>query len=323
MTSNAVCSSAASPAAAPAATPGAATATGAAAVMPHSSSIFFFSSTSSRTDIFPSSVNTLSTPLAQPSRFPPRVLPRPAPRPPRSSLRRPSLRRPRLLRLSFVCWLFDRLSLGLWLRASASGAGSSAASASSLSPPSCSIRASSRPWRSWSGAVTSPTIPYSGAAIAPSTCPRSTSAGGSFASSSTSSAPTPALEDAAAHREHVVSVRRRRAPSQRRPGRRPIEEGDRGRPVEQREQRRPRPRLGRAACQRVLDDGEPRPVPEQLFAQRRRSASSSARGSPRRSACRPPSAARSAPRRSVPFSFSALSHLLERLGPREAGRIDA
>src|SRR5919106_1175440 len=65
-TSNSVCSSpsaAPSPAAAGAA-PGAATATGAAAVTPHSSSIFFFSSTRSRTVIFPSSSNTLSTALA-------------------------------------------------------------------------------------------------------------------------------------------------------------------------------------------------------------------------------------------------------------------
>ena len=44
------------------AAPGAATATGAAAVTPHSSSILFFSSTSSRTDIFPSSSKILSTP---------------------------------------------------------------------------------------------------------------------------------------------------------------------------------------------------------------------------------------------------------------------
>src|SRR5918999_1645909 len=56
-TSNSVCSS-------PGAAPGAATATGAAAVTPHSSSIFFFSSTRSRTVIFPSSSKTLSTPLA-------------------------------------------------------------------------------------------------------------------------------------------------------------------------------------------------------------------------------------------------------------------
>src|SRR5436190_7026785 len=47
-----------SPAAAP---PGAATATGAAAVMPHSSSIFFFSSTSSSTDMLPSCSKTVST----------------------------------------------------------------------------------------------------------------------------------------------------------------------------------------------------------------------------------------------------------------------
>src|SRR5436190_11149408 len=59
-TSKEVFSSAAapSPATAP---PGAATATGAAAVMPHSSSIFFFSSTSSRTDMLPSCSKTVST----------------------------------------------------------------------------------------------------------------------------------------------------------------------------------------------------------------------------------------------------------------------
>src|SRR3954464_10060538 len=66
---------------------------------------------------------------------------------------------------------------------SAAGAGASAAP----SPPSCSIRASIRPCRFCSGAVTRPMIAFSGPMIAPSTWPRSTSSGGSVASLVTSS----------------------------------------------------------------------------------------------------------------------------------------
>src|SRR3954452_770787 len=102
-TSNSDCSSAAAPSPpAAAAAPGAATATGAAAVTPHSSSIFFFSSTRSRTVIFPSSSNTLSTPVAAitPPWFPARrtrpprllALQRFLPRPPRRRLLAPRLR---------------------------------------------------------------------------------------------------------------------------------------------------------------------------------------------------------------------------------------
>src|SRR5207249_7314638 len=90
-------------------------------------------------------------------------------------------------------------------RSAASEAGSSAAASACGSEPlagasdasdvspcsrSCSIRASSSPYRSCSGAVKSPTIAVSGAVIAPSSCERSTSNGGSFASDSISPAAT-------------------------------------------------------------------------------------------------------------------------------------
>ncbi len=52
----------------------------------------------------------------------------------------------------------------------------------------CSMRASMNPTRSWSGALIRPAIAFSGATMAPSTCPRSTSAGGSDARSRTWSA---------------------------------------------------------------------------------------------------------------------------------------
>ena len=78
-----------------------------------------------------------------------------------------------------------------------------------------------------------------------------------------------ALEDAAANREHLrrpCRVGERLGNGDRVAIR--LEEGDRGRPVEQR-QHDVRPRsFGRAACKRVLDDGEARPVLEQLSAQR-------------------------------------------------------
>src|SRR6478609_2458157 len=77
--------------------------------------------------------------------------------------------------------------------ASASGSGVASASGSgevSSSPPSCSILASISPTRFCSGALSRPVSAVSGATIAPSTWPRSTSAGGSLARVSTSAAVT-------------------------------------------------------------------------------------------------------------------------------------
>src|SRR6478609_7342088 len=70
-----------------------------------------------------------------------------------------------------------------------SSAGAASASGSgkvSSSPPSCSILASISPTRFCSGALSRPASAVSGATIAPSTWPRSTSSGGSLARVSTS-----------------------------------------------------------------------------------------------------------------------------------------
>ena len=75
---------------------------------------------------------------------------------------------------------------------------------------SCSIRASISPTRFCSGALKRPTIVVSGAAIAPSTWPRSTSSDGSVARSLTSSAADrAALDDAAADLDHLRLARGR------------------------------------------------------------------------------------------------------------------
>ena len=105
--------------------------------------------------------------------------------------------------------------------------------------------------------------------IAPSTWPRSTSSGGSFASSSTSAAEiVAALHDAAADLEHLRLAGR--------VGERlghgdhvavGLDERDRRRALEQREQRIRARGLGRAAGERVLDDVQPRPVLDQPPAQ--------------------------------------------------------
>ena len=139
---------------------------------------------------------------------------------------------------------------------SLSAAASGSESAVSPSPPSCSMRASISPTRFWSGALNRPTIAVSGAAIAPSTWPRSTSSGGSVARLSMSSADDrAALQDAAADREHLRLAggvgERLRDRDGVAVG---LEERDRGRAFEQREQRVGAGGLGRAAGQRVLHD---------------------------------------------------------------------
>ena len=109
-----------------------------------------------------------------------------------------------------------------------------------------------------------------GATIAPTSCPRRTSTGGSVASVSTSVARERlALEDPAAKREHVRLLRRggERLRDGRRIARR-LDERDRGRALEHHEERVGARLLGRAPRERVLHDPEARAVREQLVAQR-------------------------------------------------------
>ncbi len=94
------------------------------------------------------------------------------------------------------------------------------------------------------------------------------SAGGSLARRLTSSAPISlALEQPAADDEHLGLARvveRLRDGDRVAAG---LDERDRGRPVEEREQRIDARGLGRALRERVLDDGEPRALLDQLAAQ--------------------------------------------------------
>ena len=173
--------------------------------MPHSSSIFFFSSTSSSTVIAPSCSKTVSTAaIVMPPRFlirirflsrsravgrgRPRLFGSAPPRPLRrlgsasASGSAPARPPPRARPLPRLGSPLPRLRLGgrLGLRWRPVGRG--------VGPPSCSMRASISPTRFWSGALTRARAGSAAApTIAPSTCPRSTSNGGSFASSSTSS----------------------------------------------------------------------------------------------------------------------------------------
>ena len=139
-----------------------------------------------------------------------------------------------------------------------------------LGPPSCSMRASIRPYRFCSGALTRPAIAVSGAMIAPSTWPRSTSSGGSVARlSHLRRRHRPALHDPAADREHARLARR---VGERLRGRDHVavrlEERDRARALEQREQRVGAGGLGRTARQRVLHDREARAALDQPRAER-------------------------------------------------------
>ena len=153
----------------------------------------------------------------------------------------------------------------------------------------------------------SPTTVVSGAVIAPSTWPRSTSSGGSFASSSISSGRDRRARRARRPRIASTCVVARGVAERLRDRDRVavgLEERDRGRALEQREQRVRAGRLGRAPRQRVLDDGEPRAV---LRAARVRRSSICGHRQPAvvgdDQRLRRPAAARSARRRPVPSRF--------------------
>ena len=149
---------------------------------------------------------------------------------------------------------------------------SATAPAADVSPccSSCSMRASIRPYRFCSGALISPAIAFSGPRIAPSTWPRSTSAGGSLARSSTSCSliGRPSSSPPRIARIFVVRAASESAlatatgsPSD---SRNAIPVG----PSSMREQRVLARRLGGAPRQRVLDDAERRAVLQHLGAER-------------------------------------------------------
>ena len=194
---------------------------------------------------------------------PPRRRPRSPPRQPRPPARRlsagarPPRRRP------------VASSTAASAGASASGppprqpptAGSSAAW-----PPSCSTRASINPTRSRSGADSSPSSCVTGATMTPTSWLLSTSSGGSFASSSTSAAAIVLPERMPPRSERTFVVLRRVGQRLRhRDGVAVgLDERDRRRPFEQREQRLRAGRLRGAPGERVLHDRERRPVLAQL-----------------------------------------------------------
>ncbi len=164
---------------------------------PHSSSIAFFSSTSSSTVILPSVSSTFAVSVAISSSPPALLLVRwtlrvRLPRrsaPPRSAPRRASPPRSAPRRASPPRSVPRGSSAGVSSAVGSSAAGSAGASASSgLLSSSCRIRASISPTRSWSGADSSITTVVSGDRIAPATCARNVSTGGSDASSLTASA---------------------------------------------------------------------------------------------------------------------------------------
>ena len=257
--------------------------------MPHSSSIFFFSSTSSSTDILPSSSKTLSTPVA--AITPPRFLPKPALPPPLPWFpllpRRPApLREPRPRYFLFLC-------LGLGLDRCLG----------------CRLRLRFRLDRLLAAELVDAGLDQAVQVLQrrreqPDDRVQRRRDGAEYLAAQNVrrrelrelldllGRDRATLHDPAADGEDLGRLRR--VGERLRDGdgvAARLEERDRARAVEQREQRVGARGLGRAARQRVLDDGEARAPARAAWCAGRRSPSRTGRGSRRRSASPSPAGA--------------------------------